>query len=215
MSESLVLYVESSWSSPWVCTVHVALREKALPFSTAIAMMRKGSGAIDVMHDRTLTGTAPVLQHGSFWLAESLAIVEYLEDLFPEPRILPADPRDRARARQLMAWLRQEHEELRRDRPTERILYPSTRELPPLSAAARASAESIVRVAERLGADAKGHVLGDGFGVVDVELAFNLKRVLMTDVAMPDAIAAYTAAVWARPSVREFLEHPRPPNPPA
>jgi glutathione S-transferase len=114
MSESVVLYVEASWSSPWVCTVFVALREKAVPFTTAMAMLRKGSGVIDSMHDKTLTGTAPVLQHGAFWLAESLAIVEYLEETFPSPPMLPLDRRDRARARQLMTWMRNEHEPLRR-----------------------------------------------------------------------------------------------------
>src|SRR5687768_15348377 len=88
-SVTVVLYIEASWSSPWTCTVFSALREKAIPFTTAIAMLRKGSGVIDGMHERTLTGTAPVLQHGSFWLAESLAIIEYLEEVFPEPHVVP------------------------------------------------------------------------------------------------------------------------------
>src|SRR5688572_32881595 len=110
MTGPLVLHVEGSWSSPWVCAVHVVLREKQLPFTTALAMVRSGVGAVDRMRERTMTGTAPVLQHGEFWLAESLAIVEYLEEVFPQPNMLPADVRDRARARQLMAWMRHDHE---------------------------------------------------------------------------------------------------------
>jgi glutathione S-transferase len=163
------------------------------------------------MHERTLTGTAPVLQHGDFWLAESLAIVEYLEEMFPQPSVLPADLRDRARARQLMAWMRQDHGELRRCRPAERIVY--TFSVPPLSAEARAHADQLVHVAERLGADERGHIF-DRFGIVDVELAFSLMRLVATEFAMPAAVAAYAAAVWERPSMREFIEHPRPPNPP-
>jgi glutathione S-transferase len=211
MSDPLVLYVEASWSSPWVCVAYVALREKQLAFTTAITMLRKGSGVIDAMHDRTLTGTAPVLQHGSFWLAESLAIVEYLEEMFPRPRVLPADVRDRARARQLLAWMRQDHEPLRRERPAERILYPGP--IAPLSQEARPHADHLVRVAERLGADERGHVF-EAFGAFDVELAFALMRLVATGFSMPPAVAAYAQSVWARPSMREFIDHPRPPNPP-
>lgn len=101
MSESFVLYVEASWSSPWVCAAYVTLREKGLSFTTGLSMLRHGRGVIDLMHEKTLTGTAPVLQHGSFWLAESLAIVEYLEETHPAPPLLPAGASARARVRAL------------------------------------------------------------------------------------------------------------------
>lgn len=208
-----MLYVEASWSSPWVCVVHAVLREKGIPFTTARAMMRKGVGAIDLMRERTFTGTAPVLQHGEFWLAESLAIVEYLEEMFPNPPMLPLDVRERARARQLMAWMRHEHDALRRERPAERILYPSTQALHPLSDDAQRAADSLVRVATRLGADARGALFGT-FGVIDVDLAFALMRLVTTGFDVPEPLRAYARTIWARPSVREFVEHERPPNAP-
>jgi len=213
MSETFVLYVESSWSSPWVCSAFVALREKQLEFTTSMAMLRKGAGMIEGMHERTLTGTAPVLQHGSFWLAESLAIVEYLDELYPATRILPGDLRDRARARQLMTWMRNEHEALRRERPSERVFYPSV-PIAPLSPDARHAAADLLRVTERLGADERGYVFGDRFSIFDVELAFALMRLVSTEHPVPDVARAYVRAVWSRPSVRAFVEHPRPPNPP-
>lgn len=212
MSEPLVLYVEASWTSPWVCSVFVALREKALPFSTAIAMMRIGTGAIDVMHDRSLTGTAPVLQHGSFWIAESLAIVEYLDEIFPDHSMLPANVRDRARARQLMIWMRQDHGALREARPAERIFY-GWGTIAPLSGAARTCADELLRVADRLGADERGHIF-ERFGIEDVELAFALNRLISSGEPVSEALRAYVATVWARPSMREFIQHVRPPNPP-
>jgi glutathione S-transferase len=214
MTDSFVLYVEASWSSPWVCTAYVALREKALQFTTAIAMLRKGSGVIDGMHERTLTGTAPVLQHGGFWLAESLAIVEYLDELHPETRVMPQDMRDRARARQIMTWMRNEHCTLRDERPTERIFYPAIGAMPALSATAAHEAEELVRVSERLGADERGYVFGDRFSIFDAELAFALMRLVVTGEALPAPVVAYARAVWARPSLVAFVEHPRPPNPP-
>lgn len=212
--ESLVLHVEASWTSPWVCSVYVVLREKGLPFETSLAMVRKGVGAINLLHDASLTGTAPVLQHGARWLAESSAIVEYLEDVFPEPRMLPRDFGDRARARQIMTWMRIEHAALREERPSERMLYKRDRDLPPLSPAARTAADNLVRVAERLGVDGRGTAFGGTFGICDVELAFALMRLVSSGIAVPTRVREYVDAVWARPSVREFVEHWRPPNPP-
>lgn len=214
-SESFVLYVEASWSSPWVCAAYVTLREKGLSFTTALSMLRTGTGVVDLMHERTLTGTAPVLQHGTFWLAESLAIVEYLEEVHPEPRMLPEDRQERARARQLMAWMRHHHEPLRRERPAEHVLYRRNLPVPaPLSRAAADAAAAVIRVAERLGADGRGAMFSGRFGVVDVELAFAVMRLTPDDAPVPARVSEYVAAVLARPSVREFLEHPRPPNPP-
>jgi glutathione S-transferase len=45
------------------------------------------------------SGTIPALVDGDFTLAESDTILEYLEDRFPAPALLPVDPRGRARAR--------------------------------------------------------------------------------------------------------------------
>ena len=44
-------------------------------------------------------GTVPAIDDDGFVLSESEAIAEYLEERFPEPALLPADPRDRARSR--------------------------------------------------------------------------------------------------------------------
>lgn len=194
-----------------MCTVHVALREKQVPFTTATAMVRHGVGAVDALRGRTLTGSSPVLQHGDFWLAESLAILEYVEEMFPDPRMLPVGVQDRARARQLMTWMRNDHADLRRERPSELIFYPHG-ELAPLSPGARRAVDDLFRVCDRLGADARGCLLGEQFGAVDVEMAFALMRLVATGAEVPEPLRAYAAAVWQRPSVQEFVAHRRPPN---
>src|SRR3546814_6897589 len=43
----------------------------------------------------------PVLQHGQRLLRQSLAILEYLDEMWPQPPLLPAVARDRARVRAL------------------------------------------------------------------------------------------------------------------
>ena len=44
-------------------------------------------------------GRVPAMRHGNFVLPESAVIAEYLEDAFPEPRMLPLGLQGRARAR--------------------------------------------------------------------------------------------------------------------
>lgn len=46
-------------------------------------------------------GTLPAIDHDGFVLAESEAINEYLNEVYPDPAMLPADPRQRAQARAL------------------------------------------------------------------------------------------------------------------
>lgn len=51
---------------------------------------------------RNPLGMVPVLQLGEVFLAESVAIIEYLEEQVPDPPLLPRDPLARARVRQLV-----------------------------------------------------------------------------------------------------------------
>ena len=44
-----------------------------------------------------------MLEEGGWLLPESVVILEYLEERYPEPALLPADPADRARVRLLVA----------------------------------------------------------------------------------------------------------------
>lgn len=219
MQQAITLYMEAFWRSPWDATAHVALREKGLEFHRAISMFRENVGVVAAMHAQTVTGTAPALQHGAFWIAESAAIVEYLEEAFPPPtwpRLFPAGLHARARARQLMTWLRTTGDALRRERTTDLLFFPTKtgRSLAPLSATAAHDARRILEVADQLGVGPSGALFGE-FTIADLDLAFMLMRLVVAgDVTVPEPVRAYASAVWARPSVREFVEHPRPPNSP-
>lgn len=46
----------------------------------------------------------PVLVDGETVVTDSTVILEYLEDAFPEPALMPKDPARRARCRQFEAW---------------------------------------------------------------------------------------------------------------
>jgi glutathione S-transferase len=207
---NIELYGETLWISPYVLSSYVALREKRLDFE-----MREVS-LLDLAHRdatyryRSLTAKVPALVHDGFGLAESSAIAEYLEEAFPPPAhaaILPAGLRERARARQLMAWMRSDLGVLRDERPTTTIFYePATR---PLSENGRADAEKLVQVAEQVVPAAGGALFG-AWSIVDTELALMLHRLICSRDDVPARIRDYAVEQWDRPSVREFRDHPRP-----
>src|SRR5688572_4486537 len=107
--EPLILHADGFWNSPYVFSVFVALTEKGLPFETRIVNLHERAQTAPAFQALSVTSRVPVLEHGAFRLSESSAIVEYLEDSFAPPKypaLLPAAPRERARARQIMAWIR-------------------------------------------------------------------------------------------------------------
>ncbi|MEB2285990.1 MAG: hypothetical protein B6D46_04880 [Polyangiaceae bacterium UTPRO1] len=210
----LVLYGEPFWTSPYVFSCFVALREKRLSFSVELVDLAGGAHRRPPFLDRTLTGKVPALAHGDFWLAESTAIIEYLEEVFPppaHPAVLPMEPFARARARQVMAWIRSDLAALRSERPTTTMFY--ERATAPLSPAGEAAAADLLRVAAAIVPATSPHLFGT-WSIADADLTFMLHRLLANGHAVPARIAEYAAAQWQRPSVREFVDRRREPHRP-
>jgi glutathione S-transferase len=204
------LYAETLWISPYVFSSHVALREKKASFDVVAVVLIDGANRHPDYHTPSVTGRVPSLEQGGFRLAESSAIAEYLEETLPPPtsaRLFPAALRDRARARQIMAWLRSDLVALRDERSTVTMFYPFR--LQPLSGQAQRDAERLVRVAEQLVPTDRGPLFGE-WSLVDAELAFMLHRLILNGDSVPERVAAYARTQWDRPSVREFAAHPRP-----
>ena len=208
----LTLYVDGYFTNIWDASCFVALTEKRLEFTTARALLRDGQGVPPALRERAAIGRIPALQHGEVWLTESLAIVEYLEDVFPAPeypRVLPAEPAHRARARQVMMWLRSDLWELRVERPWQVTVYPSTPILP-LSPAASAEAAELVELVDWL--DRHGDLAT--WNLSHADLAFALMRLARTSYPLTPACQQLLDRNLERASVRDYVQHARPPNPP-
>jgi glutathione S-transferase len=210
MADEIVLYGESNWESPYVFSCFVALREKGVPFEVRTWSLAAGEHRRGDYANRSVTGRVPALVHGEFWLAESSAIDEYLEDVFPPPqypRLYPAGVQERARARQVQAWLRSDLLPLREERPTTTIF--AGRAEKPLSATAQWAAERLLAGCEQLLTGDRRYLFGEEFTIADADLALMLQRLVANRDPVPAAIRDYAERVWSRPSVREFVEHPR------
>ena len=101
MSDLLQLY--SYWRSSAAYRVRIGLNLKGLRYDILpIHLLRDGG---DQRRPEFLAinpqGMIPVLQHGSRQLRQSLAILEYLDETWPEPSLLPVTARDRQRVRSI------------------------------------------------------------------------------------------------------------------
>jgi glutathione S-transferase len=89
--------------SPYAWKVWLALEHKGVPYE--LRRLSFDAGDLKTPEFRAVNprGKVPAIVDDGFALAESAAIVEYLEERYPEKPLLPADARGRATVRRLAA----------------------------------------------------------------------------------------------------------------
>lgn len=200
----LTLYVDSTFSSPYAMACYVSLLEKKLPFTLKTVNLEAGEHNTPEYRKLALTGRVPMLVHGDLALNESSAIIEYLDEVFPDVKVLPTDPVQRARARQVQAWIRSDLMALRTERHTG-VIFDKPLEAP-LSAAAQAAADKVIDVAQRL---VKGEHLFGAWSIADTDLALMLQRLIKNGDPVPAEAKKYADGQWQRESVQAWVNQPR------
>ena len=84
---------------PYCARVRIALAEKGIAHETVVIDLADRPAWL---YELNPVGKVPVLERDGWVLPESTVINEYLEEVFPEPALLPADVTLRARARLLI-----------------------------------------------------------------------------------------------------------------
>jgi maleylpyruvate isomerase len=81
--------------------VRIALNLKGLDYEHVPIHLRRGGGEqfSPAYRAKNPQALVPTLEDGGRTLTQSLAIIEYLEERYPEPPLLPKDPADRAAVR--------------------------------------------------------------------------------------------------------------------
>jgi len=188
----------SSWSlRPWIAmkTAGIAFDERVISLDdpdfkrTVLAVGRNGK--------------VPALDDGGVHVWESLAILEYLADKFPQARLWPADLDARAHARAIAAEMHAGFPALRREcpmnfwRPVKRL---------ELSAEALANVARIDAIWSECRLRYGGPFLFGAFGAADGMYAPVVSRfhTYAVDVGAPSR--AYMDAVMALPAWREWKE---------
>lgn len=93
------LVLHNYWRSSAAWRVRTVLALKGLAWEAVPHDLRINEQTAADYVARNPQGLVPALEVDGAVLTQSLAIIEYLEERFPEPPLLPADPLERARVR--------------------------------------------------------------------------------------------------------------------
>ncbi len=188
----------SSWSlRPWIAmkVAGIAFEEEVISLNAAGFKERvtKVSG----------TGKVPALADGDVKVWELLAILEYLDERFPQAGLWPADAAARAHARAIAAEMHAGFVPLRRHLPMNMWRPVIRRDLTP-------EAEANVRRIEAVWTDCRtrfgsgGSFLFGAFGAADAMYAPVVSRFHTYAVAVGPAARAYMDTVMALPAWGEW-----------
>ena len=199
------LYVDDHYFSPYALSAFVALTEKGAAFTLKTVALGAGEQQQPAYSALSLTRRVPTLVDGDFRLSESSAIDEYLEECFPAPdhvALYPASRAQRAKAREVQAWLRSDLGAIRAERPTE-VVFDGLR-AEPLTAAGQQAAEKLIAAAGALLPVGQTTLFG-AWSIADTDLALMLNRLIMNGDDVPARLAEYAHMQWQRPSVQRWL----------
>jgi glutathione S-transferase len=189
----------SSWSMrPWL-----ALRANDIPFEEIFIPLYTGAADKQRILDFSHAGKVPILVDGEVTVWDSLAIIEYVAERFPEKRLWPEHPVHRAHARAVSAEMHSGFAALRNEcgmnlhRPVRAI---------ELSEDARAN---IARI-EEIWADCRkrygrsGPFLFGRFGAADAMFAPVVHRFRTYAVAVSEETQRYMDTMMALPAFAEW-----------
>lgn len=99
MNDQLLLY--SYWRSSAAYRVRIGLNLKRLPYEIVPVHLVRDGGEQHSEAFRAVNpqGLVPMLRHGNRHLRQSMAILEYLDETWPAPALLPSPARERQRVR--------------------------------------------------------------------------------------------------------------------
>lgn len=167
-------------SAAW--RVRIALNLKGVPYAQAFRHLRKGEQSTPDFRALNPQGLVPALEvSGRGVLTQSLAIIEWIEESFTGPSLLPADAWDRARVRALAGIIACDVHPIQNLRVLQYVKREFAQEQPAVDAFARHwIALGLEAFEARLGEAATGAFChGDAPGMADAVLVpqlFNARR---------------------------------------
>lgn len=187
----------SSWSlRPWLVLKHFDI-----PFEDEVLQLQ-GEGFRDVLAQRSPTGKIPVLEDGELVIVETIAIIEYLADRFPDKAIWPADISQRALARAAGAEMHSAFQSLRNHAPMNlRAAHHGKVNIDTV-------AKDLHRVETLWGnllAASGGPFLFGAFTAADAMFAPVATRIRTYGLPVSDVAAGYVEAIYSLPAFQDWL----------
>jgi glutathione S-transferase len=199
----LTLVIGNKNYSSWSMRPGVLMRAKEIDFDELQIPLRR-PGSVEQKLRYSPAGKVPVLVVGELKIWESMAIMEYLAERFPDRELWPADEQARAVARGVSAEMHAGFEALRTLMPMNCRARRSGRESEP---GVDADIERIGGLwrdcRSRFGHD--GDYLFGQFGIADAMFAPVAARFQTYGVKLGGVESAYAGAVLAHPAVVEWM----------
>jgi glutathione S-transferase len=195
--------------SPYAQKVKIALYEKNLPFDAEVPQAFTGGAS-----DYTRTNPrleVPALVDDGFAVFDSTVILQYLEDQWPEPAMLPRSARDRARVRMIEELCDTYYEPINWGLMEVTIWGRASGELKDsIVGRARAQTQGVFAWLERELAS-RPYFSGDEFGYGDLSVyPFVRGSVVFGNLPRPgSALAAWLGRMEQRESVRKTIDAAR------
>ena len=189
----------SSWSMrPWL-----ALRANAIPFEEIFIPLYTGPADKQRILDVSPAGKVPILIDGDISVWDSLAIIEYLAEKFPEKKLWPADRAVRARARAISAEMHSGFAALRNEcgMNLHRPIGPVA-----LSEEARIDIMRVQQIWTDCLARHGGPFLFGAFGAADAMYAPVVHRFRTYAIEAPPAVSRYMETMQALPAFAEWMQ---------
>jgi glutathione S-transferase len=190
--------------SPRARKVRIVLAEKGLQHQKVMIDLLKGEQKKPEYLAINPYGKVPALQDNGTTVYESTIIMEYLNDKYPNPPLLPADPGQRARARVLMHYGDNPYESAVSTLAGELLLKPMQggSSDPAVVAKAREDVQACLeRLEKELGNN--DYLLGSAFTLADIPFVSWAILFPNLQVEVPSAkVNAWLTRLKARPSVK-------------
>lgn len=191
----------SSWSMrPWI-----AMKAAGIAFEEILIPLY-GPGSAEAILKHSPAGKVPILHDGDFAVWDSLAILEYLAEKFPDAQLWPPDAQARARARSVSAEMHSGFQPLRQHCTMNLWLSPRPRPMPDEVYANMKRIETIWAECRAQYGQGGAFLFGKRFGNADAMYAPVVARFRNYGLPVGPATLAYMDAVTATPAWKEWEE---------
>ena len=198
--EKLTLILGNKNYSSWSLRAWLALKRTGADFAETVIPLRRPETK-QAISAHSPSGLVPALRHGDRVVWESLAISEYVAELFPEAGLWPEDPGARAEARAVSAEMHSGFAALRRELPMNvRARLSARRRNGDVAADIRRISGIWETCLDRHG----GEFLFGPFTIADAMFAPVVSRFRTYGVDLPRACRDYAEAIRKVPEMRDW-----------
>ena len=197
------IYIGNKNYSSWSLRGWLMVKHTGAAFDEVVIPLSEPSTRATILR-HSPSGKVPALQHGDHLVWDSLAIGEYLAELYPQARLWPEEMKARSVARAVSAEMHAGFAPLRTHLPMNmRSSFPDRGVTPEAQADINRVTALWRDCRSRFGAG--GEFLFGHFTIADAMYAPVVSRFRTYKIALEEEAQRYAEAIWALPALQEWL----------